>query len=110
MAITCEWNVVVGTLKYKETPLTLYGGGNVWACFCYEEVEKDGSISRTLADFIMDKEHLKRVLADPCNGYGDYTDIRLNGDLTEAWHIAKLLVKHGHTVTMYNGGKNNGKV
>lgn len=106
MAITCKWDVKVGTVKLdrygEEVTLTLYGGGNVYACFCYDYVDDDGDTCHTLHDFICDKDHLKNILKDEDNHYTKYSDFVLNGSIGETWQIAKLLVKAGHTVTIYN--------
>lgn len=99
MAITCLWSEIVGTVKRNDIQYTMYGGGNVYACICYD-YEEDGEKYHQLADFICDKDHLKNILADPDNHYHEYTDFTLNGSIKETWQIAKLLVKEGISVTI----------
>lgn len=109
MAITCQWNCKIGSVQYHgyrgDYELTLYGGGNVYAVFCYDYVDENGETNHVLNDFICDKDHLKRILADPENHYNDYTEFKLNGAIAETWQIAKLLVKAGYNVTLFDGGK-----
>lgn len=108
MAITCKWECIMGKVSYKgqgfDFELTLYGGGNVYAVFCYDYENEKGEKCHTLHDFIVDKDHLKRILEDE-NHYNDYHNFRLNGAYSETWQIAKLLVKHGHEVTIYHSKK-----
>lgn len=108
MAITCKWDCVMGKVSCKgyagEYDLTLYGGGNVYAVFCFDEEDENGKKCHNLHDFIVDKDHLKRILTDE-NHYDDYHNIRLNGAYPDTWQIAKLLVKHGHEVTIYHSKK-----
>lgn len=110
MAITCEWNYIIGSIdclgydgdQYK---LTIYGGGNCFGCICYvaEEEHEDGTIEkyRHLHDFIVDKEHLKRILAsDNCHYHDCYKHIWLNSQYKEVYPIAKMLAQAGLTVTL----------
>lgn len=101
MAITCEWKVIVGTVTHSpsETKLTMYGGGNVFACICQDSIDENGQGFHQLFDFICDKDHLERILSNN-NHYHEYTDICLNSKYKEIWQIAKVLSKHGITVTI----------
>ena len=70
MAITCKWENLLGTCysqydKEKKYPLTIYGGGNVIACFC--------DVKKNLVNFIIDKEHFKNC---EYNG-NEYLDITI---------------------------------
>jgi hypothetical protein len=77
----------------------MYGGGNVFACICYDEVDDEGKTTHHLVDFIVDKEHLENILKDYRDGWY-YNDITLNGSIRESWSIAKTLVKYDISVTM----------
>ena len=97
MAITCEWKCVLGSAKINNVPVTFYTGGNCTACICAGDEN-----GKTLADFICDIDHLKRVLGnDGGHWKRDYTEIRLNGFYKEAWKIAKELNKHGIEIIIY---------
>ena len=100
MAITCNWKDKVGTLKHEDKTLTLYGGGNVYACICTDEKQGD-AVYHNLVDFIVDKDHLKNILADPQNHYNRYSEIRLNVYYKETIQIAKILANAGIEVTLY---------
>ncbi len=104
MAITCKWETIVGKVtceRWGETfQLTLYGGGNVYACFCFDSVDENGEKCHTLHDFICDKDHLKNILTNDADSYSCYREWVLNGSIKETWQIAKLLVKYGHNVTI----------
>lgn len=101
MAINCYWKEKVGTLKHGENTLHLYGGGNVYACICFDEIDKDGDTIHHLNDFIVDWKHLKEILNDALNHYSGYSEIRLNTKYSETLKIAGLLTKAGKEVTLY---------
>ena len=98
MAITCEWNCVLGSAKVDGETVMMYTGGNCTACICTK--------NKYLADFICDIDHLKRVLGkDGGHWKTGYSEIRLNGAWADAWKIAKELNKFGIEVVMYREEK-----
>ena len=70
MALTCSWEKPLGKCfsKHdveKKNPITIYGGGNCTAIFCYK--------NKNLENFIIDKEHFKNCEYDGT----EYTDITI---------------------------------
>lgn len=103
MAITCKWEVVKGYIVQKESNLlVMYGGGNCTACICHDIKDKDGYTIHNLADFICDKEHLKRILSDESNHWRTYyQEVYLNGKYPDNWQIGKLISKQDIRVIYY---------
>lgn len=89
MSINCTWKNPIGTCfsKYDEKnehPITIYGGGNVSAVFCYK--------NKNLENFICDKKHFTE-----CKYKGDeYHHITIYGDRKrEAKALMAMLIDGG---------------
>ena len=82
MAITCKWKNPLGTCTNKYgAKITIYGGGNCVAVFCFS--------NRNLENFIIDKKHFIN-----CNYEGnEYKNITIYRDRKkESEELIRLLL------------------